>query len=142
MGCFNRFSAYVIKYNTEYKCKNKNIRNGSNNKGNITTTGMMSTLNIINSSITTNNKTGNDKNINIMAYMLITLVAIACYLNGIHGDFVHDDIPAIILNRDVTGANKLSKSFLNDFWGTPMDDANSHKSYRPLTTITFRQVLN
>lgn len=76
-----------------------------------------------------------------MSYMLISSVAIACYLNGIHGDFVHDDIPAIILNRDVTGANKISKSFLNDFWGTPMDDANSHKSYRPLTTITFRQAL-
>lgn len=140
MGCFNRFSTYVINYNNCYKCKNNNIINGSKCKSNITTTGMMSTLNNINSSITINNKTSNDKNINIMAYMLISSVAIACYLNGINGDFVHDDIPAIILNRDVTGSNKLSKSFLNDFWGTPMDDANSHKSYRPLTTITFRQV--
>ena len=28
--------------------------------------------------------------------------------------------------------------FLHDFWGTPMSKEQSHKSYRPLTVLTFR----
>lgn len=75
---------------------------------------------------------------NWRAYAFISFVAIVCYLNGMNGEFVHDDIPAITLNRDVLGTNKISRVFKNDFWGTPMADANSHKSYRPLTVLSFR----
>lgn len=75
---------------------------------------------------------------NLYAYLFIGLVAIVCYLNGLNGEFVHDDIPAITLNKDVVGKNKIANAFINDFWGTPMADANSHKSYRPLTVISFR----
>lgn len=75
---------------------------------------------------------------NWCAYAFISFVAIVCYLNGIHGDFVHDDIPAITQNKDVIAVNKITKTFLNDFWGTPMADTNSHKSYRPLTVLSFR----
>ena len=32
----------------------------------------------------------------------------------------------------------LSVLFKNDFWGTSLLDPESHKSYRPLTTLTFR----
>ena len=28
--------------------------------------------------------------------------------------------------------------FKNDFWGTPISDPESHKSYRPLTILSFR----
>lgn len=71
-------------------------------------------------------------------YSLVSTVAIACYLNGLNGDFVHDDIPAITLNKDVLAVNPISHVFKNDFWGTPMADFASHKSYRPLTILTFR----
>lgn len=71
-------------------------------------------------------------------YSLISTVAIGCYLNGLNGDFVHDDIPAVTLNKDVLAVNALKHVFRNDFWGTPMSDLASHKSYRPLTTLTFR----
>lgn len=71
-------------------------------------------------------------------YSLVSTVAIACYLNGLSGDFVHDDIPAVTLNKDVLARNAISHVFKNDFWGTPMADAASHKSYRPLTILTFR----
>ncbi|XP_063709260.1 protein O-mannosyl-transferase TMTC1-like isoform X2 [Culicoides brevitarsis] len=71
-------------------------------------------------------------------YLFIAVIAVGCYLNGIHGDFVHDDIPAITMNKDVLGATPLTHVFRNDFWGTPMSDINSHKSYRPLTTLSFR----
>uniref|UniRef100_A0A182NVA4 Transmembrane and TPR repeat-containing protein 3 n=1 Tax=Anopheles dirus TaxID=7168 RepID=A0A182NVA4_9DIPT len=71
-------------------------------------------------------------------YLLVGLIAALCYLNGIQGDFVHDDIPAITLNKDVLGHGPVAQVFRNDFWGTPMADLSSHKSYRPLTTLTFR----
>lgn len=66
------------------------------------------------------------------------LLAILVYANGLTGDFVHDDIFAIKRNRDVTGRNPLADVFFHDFWGTPMSSNSSHKSYRPLTTLTFR----
>lgn len=71
-------------------------------------------------------------------YAFIAFIAVACYLNGIQGDFVHDDIPAITMNKDVLGVTPITNVFRNDFWGTPMSDVNSHKSYRPLTTLSFR----
>ncbi|XP_044259420.1 protein O-mannosyl-transferase TMTC1-like [Tribolium madens] len=71
-------------------------------------------------------------------YSLVSTVAVACYLNGLNGDFVHDDIPAVTLNKDVLAINPISHAFKNDFWGTPMADLASHKSYRPLTILTFR----
>ncbi|CAG9861780.1 unnamed protein product, partial [Phyllotreta striolata] len=71
-------------------------------------------------------------------YLLVIFAAVSCYLNGLKGAFVHDDIPALAVNRDVLAVNRLTAVFSNDFWGTPMSDADSHKSYRPLTTLTFR----
>ncbi|XP_062559276.1 protein O-mannosyl-transferase TMTC1-like [Armigeres subalbatus] len=71
-------------------------------------------------------------------YFVVALIAVLCYLNGVQGDFVHDDIPAITMNKDVLGLSPISQVFRNDFWGTPMADLSSHKSYRPLTTLTFR----
>lgn len=68
----------------------------------------------------------------------IALVTVAIYMNGVHGEFVHDDIPAITMNKDVLGVTPITHVFRNDFWGTPMSDINSHKSYRPLTTLSFR----
>lgn len=67
-----------------------------------------------------------------------SLLAIVVYLNGLNGDFVHDDIFAIKRNRDVTGSNGLIDVIFNDFWGAPMSSNASHKSYRPLTILTFR----
>lgn len=79
-------------------------------------------------------------NSDIAIYGIVTAIAVLSYLNSLNGDFVHDDIPAVVKNADVTGDNSLKQLFLNDFWGTPMKDANSHKSYRPLTTLSFRLV--
>lgn len=75
-------------------------------------------------------------------YATVALVAVACYLNALGGDFVHDDIPAVVRNKDVLAQTPLTSLLNNDFWGTPMRDVNSHKSYRPLTTLTFRWVVD
>ncbi|XP_073967548.1 LOW QUALITY PROTEIN: protein O-mannosyl-transferase TMTC1-like [Choristoneura fumiferana] len=71
-------------------------------------------------------------------YSLVALVAGVTYANALSGEFVHDDIPAIVTNGDVNGGNEVLAVFKNDFWGTPMSDPASHKSYRPLTTLSFR----
>lgn len=71
-------------------------------------------------------------------YMTVWLAAVLVYINGLTGDFVHDDISAIKTNPDVLGTNPLSHVFFNDYWGKPMSDPRSHKSYRPLTILTFR----
>lgn len=74
----------------------------------------------------------------VTVYVTVAAAVAACYWNGLSGDFVHDDIPAVAMNADVLGTGPLAHVVTNDFWGTPMSDPNSHKSYRPLTTLTFR----
>ena len=34
--------------------------------------------------------------------------------------------------------SRLSHILSNDFWGTPLSHSGSHKSYRPIVTLTFR----
>ena len=41
-------------------------------------------------------------------------------------------------NRDVNGATTLRTIFTNDYWGRPMNSTSSHKSWRPLSIVTFR----
>ncbi|XP_071526882.1 protein O-mannosyl-transferase TMTC1-like [Panulirus ornatus] len=71
-------------------------------------------------------------------YMTVWVAGVLVYVNGLTGDFVHDDVSAIKTNPDVLGTNPLSHVFLNDYWGKPMADPLSHKSYRPFTILTFR----
>ncbi|BFZ09595.1 hypothetical protein BsWGS_12633 [Bradybaena similaris] len=71
-------------------------------------------------------------------YLLPCLLVAACFWNGLSGQFVHDDLFAIKNNPDVTGWTPLLQLFGNDFWGTRMDDARSHRSYRPLCVLSFR----
>ena len=49
-----------------------------------------------------------------------------------------DDSEAIIRNKDVNPETPLTDVFTNDFWGKKITLNTSHKSYRPLTIITFR----
>ncbi|XP_048239661.1 protein O-mannosyl-transferase TMTC1-like isoform X2 [Haliotis rufescens] len=76
--------------------------------------------------------------IDALLCVLTAIVAGGCYLNSLNGDFVHDDIYAIKNNPDVNGQSEWTEIFTNDFWGRPMLDNSSHKSYRPLTVLTFR----
>lgn len=69
---------------------------------------------------------------------IASVLAVGCYWNGLNGDLVHDDIFAIRDNADVRPSTAIANIFRNDFWGKPMSSATSHKSYRPLTVLTFR----
>ncbi|XP_026764670.2 protein O-mannosyl-transferase TMTC4-like [Galleria mellonella] len=59
------------------------------------------------------------------------------FLFSLHGDFVFDDSEAIIKNKDILSESWFD-CFYNDFWGTNIKSNLSHKSYRPLTVLSFR----
>ena len=69
---------------------------------------------------------------------LIVIISCLVYANSLHGDFVHDDISAIVTNQDALGSSSIASVFYNDFWGMNIRDRRSHKSYRPFTILTFR----
>ncbi|KAK6487890.1 protein O-mannosyl-transferase TMTC3-like isoform X2 [Huso huso] len=70
--------------------------------------------------------------------VLVVGVVVACYWNSLFCGFVFDDVSAILDNEDLRPSTPLKNLFHNDFWGTPMTEERSHKSYRPLTVLTFR----
>ncbi|KAJ1475737.1 hypothetical protein T484DRAFT_1909170, partial [Baffinella frigidus] len=56
---------------------------------------------------------------------------------SLDGEFIFDDFGAIVENRDVTGRTGIQTLLGNDFWGNPMR-LSAHKSFRPLTVLSFR----
>merc|ERR1712062_553879 len=60
------------------------------------------------------------------------------YANSLDCDFVFDDVSAVKDNRDLRPHSPITNIFRHDFWGTDMEKEHSHKSYRPLTVLTFR----
>ena len=73
-----------------------------------------------------------------VASVVVFCVSVLCYFNSCKGDFVFDDSEAIEGNKDLNPDIPLGKLFLHDFWGTNISSNTSHKSYRPLTILTFR----
>ena len=71
-------------------------------------------------------------------YFAVTVLCVVCYWNSLECELVHDDIFAIVENEDLRPGTPISEIFKNDFWGKPMKDNTSHKSYRPLCVLTFR----
>eukprot|EP00118_Oscarella_pearsei_P013628 m.110496 g.110496 ORF g.110496 m.110496 type:complete len:643 (+) comp37400_c0_seq1:3-1931(+) len=66
-------------------------------------------------------------------------VAVIVYLNSLQGGFVFDDHRGILKNEDIrTDVTPLSNLWVNDFWGGAMSREVSHKSYRPLTVLSYR----
>ena len=75
----------------------------------------------------------------LIGRVLVAGLALSCYANSCWGDFVFDDSEAVINNQDVDpGATSLVDVFSHDFWGTNISSRTSHKSYRPLTVLSFR----
>ncbi|CAJ0599022.1 unnamed protein product [Cylicocyclus nassatus] len=71
------------------------------------------------------------------AFILVFTTAILLFSNTFTADFVYDDSQAILTNPVVTGRVGAARAWTLDFWGNPLMKA-SHKSYRPLTTLSFR----
>ena len=78
----------------------------------------------------------NDRHFCVILFILSVLL----YWNTLSGGatYVWDDRAAILSNRDVSGVDPLFDVFYHDFWGQDIKLADSHKSYRPITVLTFR----
>ncbi|XP_010783056.1 protein O-mannosyl-transferase TMTC4 [Notothenia coriiceps] len=74
----------------------------------------------------------------VQARVTVALVALLCFMNSHDGEFVFDDSEAIINNKDLKPTTPLNNIWSNDFWGSNLSSNSSHKSYRPLTVLTFR----
>ncbi|XP_075583116.1 protein O-mannosyl-transferase TMTC1 [Pelecanus crispus] len=72
------------------------------------------------------------------AVLVLAALCALCYGNSLRGEFVHDDVWAIVNNPDVRAAAPVAAAFANDFWGKRMAENTSHKSYRPLCVLTFK----
>jgi tetratricopeptide (TPR) repeat protein len=68
------------------------------------------------------------------------IVAILAYCDDkpLRGSWVYDDAGSVKKNVVVSGQVPLREVVNRDFWGTPMSQSQSHKSFRPVTTLTFR----
>jgi len=69
--------------------------------------------------------------------LCVIFLSILAFNNSYYGDFVFDDLEAIVNNKDVNDGS-VGDLFVHDFWGTSLTSPTSHKSYRPLTVLTFR----
>ncbi|XP_021372743.1 transmembrane and TPR repeat-containing protein 4-like [Mizuhopecten yessoensis] len=72
------------------------------------------------------------------AYVVVFVLAGLCFANSYDGDFVFDDSEAILNNKDLSTDVPVTDLFFHDFWGKNLASKTSHKSYRPLTVLTFR----
>lgn len=71
---------------------------------------------------------------------ILVLICLVCYgCGGLSGaTFVFDDTVAIVKNKDVnTLPTNWTAIFTHDFWGASLLSSDSHKSFRPLTTLMF-----
>lgn len=65
--------------------------------------------------------------------------SVLLYANSLEGGFVFDDHRGILSNDDLNPSKtELQDLFYHDFWGGHMNREQSHKSYRPVTVLTYR----
>lgn len=70
---------------------------------------------------------------------LVFAASFVCYWSSLDGGFVFDDHRAVLTNEDLDSSKtSLWELFQHDFWGGLMSRKESHKSYRPLTVLTYR----
>ncbi|KAL3846955.1 hypothetical protein ACJMK2_017895 [Sinanodonta woodiana] len=72
------------------------------------------------------------------AAVLVFTVSVVCFCVSYDGKFVFDDSEAVVGNKDLLPESSITDLFYHDFWGNKLDSKTSHKSYRPLTVLTYR----
>lgn len=72
-------------------------------------------------------------------FVFIAVITFLAYSNSLKCGFTFDDSSAIVNNVHVhTNSTPWYSVFTVDYWGTPIHLEHSHKSYRPVTMLTFR----
>lgn len=69
-----------------------------------------------------------------------SLIALVAYFDvrSLNGGWVYDDAGSVIKNVVVNGMIDWKEAFTRDYWGTEMKLAQSHKSFRPITTLSLK----
>ncbi|KAK7090856.1 protein O-mannosyl-transferase TMTC4-like [Littorina saxatilis] len=73
----------------------------------------------------------------VVTRLILFVVSIVCFVVSYDGDFVFDDSEAIVGNKDLQPERPITDLLYHDFWGNKLTN-KSHKSYRPLTVLTYR----
>ncbi len=66
------------------------------------------------------------------------LLGALLYLNTLGGELIFDDRVAIVENLDLRPGSPWSNLLVHDYWGEDVRSPRSHKSYRPLTSASFK----
>ena len=75
----------------------------------------------------------------VAAAACVAVVSAAIFVNTLGHDFTVDDESTILTYKAVRDHDgPIGTIFAHDYWGTPMHSADSHKSFRPITTLSFR----
>ncbi|KAI7791631.1 protein O-mannosyl-transferase TMTC2 [Triplophysa rosa] len=74
----------------------------------------------------------------MIAELVCGAVALLLYVNALSADFCYDDSRAIKTNQDLLPDTPWTNILYDDFWGTLLTHSGSHKSFRPLCTLSFR----
>lgn len=73
-----------------------------------------------------------------LSSIIVGLIGVIVFTNSVNGKFVFDDSEAVVNNQDVRTETPILNIIYNDFWGTALTHNESHKSYRPVSVLTFR----
>jgi protein O-mannosyl-transferase len=81
-----------------------------------------------------------NSNYNTIQIIISIIFIFSIYWNSITtGNFVYDDAGTITGNSDIIDPSiNLLDIIQHDFWGKKMTEFNSHKSYRPITVLSFK----
>ena len=72
-------------------------------------------------------------------WMIVIIVTTSlAYRNTYHNQFAYDDMFAIVNNADADHSSEFSNLLYNDFWGQDITSESSHKSYRPISVLSFK----
>ena len=74
----------------------------------------------------------------LAAYVIVGLTAFGNYTNAFDCEFVYDDPGAISHNEDVVMPLDWARLGRHDFWGRDLIEPVSHRSFRPITVVSFR----
>lgn len=76
----------------------------------------------------------------ILAALTVGVIGSGVYWNeeALHGELVYDDAGTVTRNPCVKPDRAWQDVWKHDFWGTELVSSRSHKSFRPVTTMTYR----
>ena len=73
----------------------------------------------------------------LVARLVVFVLSVVCFAVSYDGEFVFDDSEALVNNKDIRPDQPITNLLRHDFWGNKLTN-KSHKSYRPLTVLTYR----